>query len=63
MSCDHLVCANCAGPVAEGRCPVCRYSREQFGHHSHSKISPNVLLAAVVALITLLVLLPQFNLS
>jgi hypothetical protein len=24
---QRLVCANCAGPVAEGRCAVCRRAR------------------------------------
>ncbi|RKN39813.1 hypothetical protein [Streptomyces hoynatensis] len=24
MTADWLVCANCAGRVSEGRCPVCR---------------------------------------
>ena len=28
---DDLVCANCAGPVFEGRCSVCRASRDQYG--------------------------------
>jgi hypothetical protein len=28
---DDLVCANCAGRVSEGRCAVCRMSREQYG--------------------------------
>jgi hypothetical protein len=28
---DDLVCANCAGPVSEGRCSVCRASRDQYG--------------------------------
>ncbi len=27
MSCEHLICAHCAGPVVEGRCPVCREAR------------------------------------
>lgn len=27
MTCDRLVCANCAGPVSEGRCAVCRAHR------------------------------------
>jgi hypothetical protein len=30
MTRDWLVCANCAGPVNEGRCPVCRASRERM---------------------------------
>ena len=30
MCCEHLVCANCAGPVSEGRCSVCRGHRAQM---------------------------------
>ncbi|WP_069811068.1 hypothetical protein [Streptomyces sp. TP-A0874] len=30
MTCDRLVCANCAAPVSEGRCAVCRASRERL---------------------------------
>jgi hypothetical protein len=35
MSCEHLICAHCAGPVADGRCPVCRAARSDLHHHSH----------------------------
>lgn len=49
MCCDDLVCARCAAPVAEGRCPTCRAAREQFGHSNFS-LSPQLL----VVLITLL---------
>ena len=55
MSCEHLICAQCAGPVVEGRCPVCRAARAQVHHHGHSGLSPQVLIA--VALILLLGLL------
>ncbi|WP_437113258.1 hypothetical protein [Streptomyces griseoviridis] len=30
MTYDRLVCANCAAPVSEGRCPVCRANRERL---------------------------------
>ena len=51
MCCEHLVCANCAGPVSEGRCPVCRNSREQLGHHdSGIHISPALLTALFLVL-------------
>ncbi|MBH5336692.1 hypothetical protein IHE55_18710 [Streptomyces pactum] len=30
MTYDRLVCANCASPVSEGRCPVCRASRQRM---------------------------------
>ena len=35
MSCEHLICAQCAGPVAEGRCPVCRAAKSDLHHHTH----------------------------
>jgi hypothetical protein len=55
MSCEHLICAQCAGPVVEGRCPVCRAARAHVHHHGPSGISPQLLIA--VALILLLGLL------
>ena len=54
MSCEHLICAHCSGPVAEGRCSVCRAAREEFHHHGPS-ISPQLVIA--VALLLLLGLL------
>ena len=56
MSCEHLVCAACAGPVDEGRCPVCRAARAQFHHHGLAAVPPAVLVA-VVALAALALLL------
>jgi hypothetical protein len=50
MCCDDLVCARCAGPVAEGRCPVCRAARASMHHNSFS-ISPQMLLVLVTALL------------
>jgi hypothetical protein len=51
MTYDRLVCANCAAPVSEGRCPVCRANRERLQQEGPwGGLSP-------VALITLLVLL------
>jgi hypothetical protein len=55
MSCEHLICAHCAGPVIEGRCPVCRAARAEHHHHGSSGLSPQVLIAA--ALVLLLALL------
>jgi hypothetical protein len=55
MSCEHLICANCAGPVAEGRCAACRASRQHV-HHQHSGASPQLIIAAVLALSLLLLL-------
>ncbi|KAF4408194.1 MULTISPECIES: hypothetical protein [Streptomyces] len=58
MTCDRLVCANCAAPVSEGRCPVCRASRERMQHQEglFAALSPAALLALVVALVALAVL-------
>ncbi|HEY5017657.1 MAG TPA: hypothetical protein VIJ82_25250 [Streptosporangiaceae bacterium] len=49
MSCEHLICAQCAGPVAEGRCPVCRLSRQHVHESGHGPGLP-LLLAAVLVL-------------
>jgi hypothetical protein len=55
MSCEHLICASCAGPVAEGRCPACRATRQHV-HHSHSSVTPQLIIAGILALALLLVL-------
>jgi hypothetical protein len=55
MSCEHLVCAHCAGPVVEGRCSACRAARAHVHHHGPANITPQLLLAA--ALLLLLALL------
>ena len=54
MSCEHLICANCGGPVVEGRCPACRAARDRVHHHA-SGVTPQILIA--VALILLMGLL------
>ena len=58
MSCEHLICAQCAGPVVEGRCPACRASRDHVHHHSGA--SPQLIIAAVLALAFVLLLALQF---
>jgi hypothetical protein len=58
MSCEHLVCAGCAGPVPEGRCPACRAARDER-HHAHPQLSTALmieLVAIIAAAITLLTL-------
>jgi hypothetical protein len=57
MSCEHLVCAACAGPVDEGRCPSCRAARAQVHHHGTAAFPPAAIVAivAMVALILLLI--------
>ncbi|HEV3380813.1 MAG TPA: hypothetical protein VG142_07520 [Trebonia sp.] len=51
MSCEHLVCAHCAGLVIEGRCPVCREARAQMHRHHHSGVTPQILIAVAVVLL------------
>ena len=55
MSCEHLICAQCAGPVIEGRCPACRAARQHV-HHQRFSISPQLVLAALLALTVVLLL-------
>jgi hypothetical protein len=52
MTYDRLVCANCAAPVSEGRCPVCRASRERLAHENPlGQLNPVMLIALLAALI------------
>lgn len=55
MSCQHLICAACTGPVIEGRCPTCRAARAEVHHHGFS-LSPQAaaLLAALLAALVVL---------
>jgi hypothetical protein len=55
MSCEHLVCANCTGPVDEGRCPTCRAAHASFHSRDHG-LSPQTLLI-LASLAVLLVML------
>ncbi|MEU7183552.1 hypothetical protein ACWIG3_19385 [Streptomyces celluloflavus] len=62
MTYDRLVCANCAAPVSEGRCPVCRASRERLQQHAgniFAQLNPVTLMALLVALIAVGLLLHQ----
>ncbi|HTP17383.1 MAG TPA: hypothetical protein VMK13_16305 [Streptosporangiaceae bacterium] len=52
MSCEHLICAQCAGPVAEGRCATCRAARTHV-HHSGPGLSVPLVLAALFVLLLL----------
>lgn len=61
MTYDRLVCANCAAPVNEGRCPVCRASRARL-QQEHEQgpfagLSPVMLAALLVVLLGALALL------
>ena len=55
MSCEHLICAHCAGPVVEGRCPACRAARDHV-HHQHFSAAPQLIVAALLALAVVLLL-------
>ena len=50
--CEHLICANCGGPVVKGRCPACRATREQM-HHGHANYTPHILIAAALLILVL----------
>ena len=50
MSCEHLICAQCAGPGAEARCPVCRAAKSDLHHHTHGISLPQVVLLLLLAL-------------
>jgi len=52
MSCEHLICAQCAAPVVEGHCPACQLARAQVHRHSPG-LSVPLLLAALLALLLL----------
>jgi hypothetical protein len=57
MSCEHLICAHCAGPVAEARCPVCRAAKSDLHHHhSYSGSIPYAIGLLLLALAVLLAL-------
>jgi hypothetical protein len=54
MSCEHLICAQCAGPVAEGRCPVCRAAKSDLHQHSHGSSVPYAVLLLLLAVAVIL---------
>ncbi|MFJ6851267.1 hypothetical protein ACIQM3_12110 [Streptomyces sp. NPDC091271] len=58
MTYDRLVCANCAAPVSEGRCSVCRASRERMQEDGpFAGLNPAMLVALMVILMAALALL------
>ncbi|MFC7309817.1 hypothetical protein ACFQVC_37075 [Streptomyces monticola] len=58
MTFDRLVCANCAAPVSEGRCPVCRANRERMQQGGlFAGLNPVALIALLVMLIGAMALL------
>ncbi|MBW5482741.1 hypothetical protein [Streptomyces bambusae] len=57
MTYDRLVCANCAAPVAQGRCPVCRANRERLQQEGpFAGLNPMALIALMVVLVAALAL-------
>jgi hypothetical protein len=56
MSCEHLICAQCAGPVAEARCPVCRAAKADLHHQNHG-VGISVPYAVALLLLALAVIL------
>ncbi|MDH6135287.1 hypothetical protein P3T37_004697 [Kitasatospora sp. MAA4] len=61
MTCDHLVCANCAGRVSDGRCPVCRAHRARMQEQQSpfASLSPAALLALIVGLLAVAMIARQ----
>jgi hypothetical protein len=57
MSCEHLICAACAGPVIEARCPSCREARSRLHRHAPGLNLP--LVAAILLALLLLTLALQ----
>lgn len=54
MSCEHLICAACAGPVVEGHCPVCRAGRAKVHQHGFTGFSPLMIALAVLLVFALI---------
>jgi hypothetical protein len=57
MSCEHLICAQCAGPVAEGRCPVCSAARARMHHHHGPNMTLPLLAVTLIALLLMMLAL------
>ncbi|GEB53085.1 MULTISPECIES: hypothetical protein [Streptomyces] len=61
MTCDRLVCANCAGPVSEGRCAVCRAHRERLHRASPlAGLSPTALIGLLLTLVAVALVAQRF---
>ncbi|KPI06981.1 MULTISPECIES: hypothetical protein [Streptomyces] len=60
MTYDRLVCANCAAPVSQGRCPVCRANRERLQQEGpFAGLNPMALIVLLVVLVAALALVAQ----
>ena len=53
MNWQDLVCASCAGRVADGRCPTCRATRRELSQGPRLPAQTVLLVAAVLALVLL----------
>ncbi len=51
MTLDRLVCANCAAPVNQGRCPVCRAHRARLQQSPWGAVHPMVLVSLLLLLV------------
>ena len=58
MSCEDLVCASCANPVADGRCPTCRIARAHV-HVPPFALGPQLLVALILLLLALTALIAR----
>ncbi|MEW1635848.1 hypothetical protein AB0469_17435 [Streptomyces sp. NPDC093801] len=60
MTIDRLVCANCAAPVSQGRCPVCRANRERLQQEGpFGGLNPMALIVLMVVLVAALALVAR----
>jgi hypothetical protein len=53
MSCEHLICAHCAGPVVEARCPACQAARADVHRTVRGISMPYALILLLLALAVL----------
>ena len=53
MNWQDLVCASCAGRVADGRCPTCRAARRELSQGPRLPAQAVLLVAAVLAFVLL----------
>lgn len=60
MCCERLLCAACAGPVVDARCPVCAASRARVHGGAHAVHVPEWLAVLAVTLVTLTMLLAAY---
>lgn len=53
MNWQDLVCASCAGRVADGRCPTCRAARRELSQGPRLPAQALLLVAALLTLVLL----------